>query len=91
MLPPLQVRTVAEDNGVDVTNQIKELEERAKQVGSQERASGVAGGRRWRQNRRRRGLAGAAAAPASPWGQQAIWLPAAWPSQLGCCRERSRV
>jgi hypothetical protein len=28
-----QVRTVAEQNGVDVTNQIKELEERAKQVG----------------------------------------------------------
>lgn len=30
----LQVRQVAEENGVDVSNQIKELEERAKQVGS---------------------------------------------------------
>ena len=28
----VQVRKVAEENGVDVTNQIKELEERAKQV-----------------------------------------------------------
>jgi hypothetical protein len=31
----LQVRQVAEENGVDVSNQIKELEERAKQVGTQ--------------------------------------------------------
>jgi hypothetical protein len=30
----LQVRQVAEENGVDVSNQIKELEERAKQVGA---------------------------------------------------------
>jgi acetyl-CoA carboxylase carboxyl transferase subunit alpha len=30
----LQVRQVAEENGVDVSNQIKELEERAKQVRS---------------------------------------------------------
>jgi acetyl-CoA carboxylase carboxyl transferase subunit alpha len=31
----LQVRQVAEENGVDVSNQIKELEERAKQVSTQ--------------------------------------------------------
>ena len=30
----LQVRQVAEENGVDVSNQIRELEERAKQVGA---------------------------------------------------------
>ena len=31
---PLQVRKVAEENGVDVSESIRELEDRAKQVGS---------------------------------------------------------
>lgn len=34
LMPPPQVRQVAEENGVDVSSQIKELEERAKQVGA---------------------------------------------------------